>query len=54
MNSIDILLFNEASKSVVNHQISCIILDKRNRLVSIGHNRNLLHSNSLHQCLLRG
>ena len=51
MNHLQIL-FNEALKSTLNHQISCIILDNKNRIISIGHNRTLIHSSGLNQCLL--
>ena len=52
MNTIQEQLFSEASRSTVDHQYSCAIFH-RNRLLSIGHNRNLVHRSDIHQCLLR-
>jgi hypothetical protein len=52
MNSIHEQLFSEAYKSTVDHQYSAIIFHRK-QILSIGHNRNLVHSSDINQCLLR-
>jgi hypothetical protein len=47
------LLEINALKSNVAHKIS-VIITYRNKIVSIGYNRNLKISSSNHDCLLRG
>jgi len=54
MNSqiIELLELN-ALKSNVAHKIS-VIITYRNKIISIGYNRNLKIRSSNHDCLLRG
>ena len=39
-------LFEEAKKSYITHQISCVI-SYRNKIISTGHNYSTVHKNSL-------
>lgn len=46
-------LFEEAKKSYITHQISCVI-SYRNKIISTGHNYSTVHKNSLKQYILCG
>jgi deoxycytidylate deaminase len=50
---INLLLLREASKSYINHKISCVITYHGN-VIATGYNRGLVHSSLNKCCPLRG
>ena len=53
MSNISELLYENASKSTVAHQIS-VVITHRDKVISTGYNYNLISSSNNRNCLLRG